>query len=93
MSKDLTDALRRLTEQPDASVNAMPAPRGMAPAVKSAALLPGASASSGGNGLTINGTKTLSSSDGLFAIIFPDTVKTTVSGAELTIPCIKKVTP
>lgn len=93
MSKDLTEALRRLTEQPDASVNAVPAPRGMAPAVKSAALLPGGAAGASGNGLTINGTKTLSSSDGLFAIVFPDTVKTTISGAELTIPCIKKVMP
>lgn len=95
MSKDLTEALRAMMAG-DANTNIMPAlkPRGAAPAVTSAAPLPGgASAPAGNNSFTADGAKTMVSTDGLFALVFPDTLKTTLGGAVLTVPVVKKVTP
>jgi len=94
VSKDLTDALRAMMEQGDSATNVVPKPRGSAPAVESSALLAGAAAAkSGGSDLAASGTETFSSADGLFALVFPDTLKATISGVEYTLPVIKKVTP
>lgn len=80
MSKDLTDALRALMEG-NASTNVVPAlkPRGAAPAVTSAAPLPGAAKGSGGGiaspldetayaDRTWHAEKIVASTDGLFSL-------------------------
>lgn len=92
MSKELTEALRILTEQAKASKSEPPAERGAAPAVKSAALLGGGVPGGSGADFTLAGAKTIVSSDGLFALVFPDTLKRTMGNAEVTVPVIKKVT-
>lgn len=93
-SKDMTEALRAMMEQGDSATNVVPKPRGSAPAVESSSLLGGSPAKSApASSLTVGGTKTFMSSDGLFALIFPDTLKTTIAGSEYTLPVIKKVTP
>lgn len=60
MSKDLTEALRELMAQNESYVSDPPKPRGSAPAVRAAALVPGSApaASTGGGGLASPLTET-----------------------------------
>ncbi len=91
MAKDLTSALRDLTDRSQA-VEQPPKPRGEAPAVKSAAVLTSGNTPSGAAGpFTAGGTKTVASSDGLFTLYWPESLKTTISGVEFTVGVIKQV--
>lgn len=90
-SKDLTEALRQLTEQAPPAPSPPP-PRGAVSRTVSAAVPAGAAPSSKGSAFTLGGEKTLASTDGLFSFVFPETLVTTFGDAELTVGCIKKVT-
>lgn len=91
MSKDLTDALRALTEQANGTSPEPMKLRGNAPAAISAALPSGAQQGTGSKDFAVGGTKTMVSTDGLFALVFPDTLNTTISGVQYTVGVIKKV--
>lgn len=92
MSRDLTDDLRALTEQANASKREGMKPRGAAAKVESSALLPGASKSgNGSSSFEPKGPKTLTSTDGLFTIFYPDTLETTIDSTVYTVGVIKRV--
>jgi len=77
MSKDLTDALRKLTEKPKSAPNVVPRPRGAAPRVVAVGTPPAAPAGGEGGGIASPLTETarthyaeraVASTDGLFSV-------------------------
>ena len=88
-TKDLTEALRQLTEQAQPAETQAP-PRGSAARVVSAAV-PSGGVAKGGATFAPGGAQTFTSTDGLFTLSFPETLVTTLGDSELTIGVIKKV--
>jgi hypothetical protein len=98
MARDLTEALRALTDKatsgqtsrvdkalPErANPPAIPARSGSAGPVTTAAV---------GDSWELKGEKTWATSDGLFTIYFPETLESAIGGKTLTIGAIKAVTP
>lgn len=86
LTKDLTEALRALTEsgagQTSRRDTLLPAPEAK-PSIPQRTGSSGpkyGNGESGGTGFTLHGEKTIESTDGLFTIYFPKTIKARVSG-------------
>jgi hypothetical protein len=92
-SKDLTEALRALTEQANGADSGPPAmkSRGAAAAVKSSALLAGGA--TGSSDFTLKGEKTVTSTDGIFTFYFPETLEKVIGGKTVKIGAITATTP
>lgn len=85
MAKDLTEALQSLTERAagqtsrvDKALPARPNPPAIPARTGTAGPIYGTGA--GGTGFELAAEKTIASSDGLFTIYFPKTIKARVSG-------------
>jgi hypothetical protein len=97
MAKDLTEALRALTEQSGGLTSrvdkTLPAPRvPSAIPARSGASGPISSAT-GGDAWELKGEKTWATTDGLFTLYMPETLKSNIGGKLITIGAIKTEAP
>ena len=92
-ARDLTEALDKLTQPTSSGAPDAPKLRGEAPVVKSSALIAGGAGGGAGATFTATGAMTIITSDGLFAISFPETLETNYGADVMTLGVIKKVTP
>lgn len=94
MAKDLTAALHGLTMEAQGQTTRQDK---ALPAVKEAPPIPPRSGSSGpvgtgsgGTGFTLNGEKTVASTDGLLTINFPETLRATIGSTTVDVGVIVK---
>jgi len=95
MAKDLTEALRALTEQSGGQTSRVDKSLA-APRVPSA--IPERTGTSGpissaktGDSWTLKGAKTLTSTDGIFTFYFPETIEAPLENKIITVGAIKAV--
>lgn len=95
MAKDLTEALAALTEAASGKTSrvdkSLPDSR-IPPAIPSrtGASKPIASAASG-DSWTLKGAKTVTSTDGVFTLYFPETIESTLENKVITVGAIKAI--
>lgn len=98
MSKDLTEALHALTVAASGKTSRVDKtlPEARVPSsipARTGASGPIAAAAAAGDSWTLKGENTLITSDGLFAIYFPETLEANIGGKLVTVGAIKTEAP